>query len=247
METQAHHRQEKLQIELEFARRYHPNPPLAEYTWLYSYFVNNVVRPLIIYLEEASDSNKTVLAILQRYKHKCEWFQRSALHELLSKTDSSKGEWVLKLHLFEYFYDNGVQFIIDPYSPLGKADLVSAQQGSGQLIADGKLIKGGTGRTVIIEGFHQVYKYTLDYNDQFGYLIVFNATDRDIRIASDGSHQGAMYVEHNGKMYIIIIDIYPDPVSASKRGQLRVVQVTKEELIAPQEESSPAVGDQSGG
>ena len=90
-ETHAHHLQDKLQIEIEFARRYHPNPPLAELPWLYNYYVNNIVRPLIIYLDEALDSNKTILAILQRYKHKCEWFQRTALHELWSAADSKIG------------------------------------------------------------------------------------------------------------------------------------------------------------
>ncbi|HZZ79739.1 MAG TPA: hypothetical protein VFE62_14565, partial [Gemmataceae bacterium] len=149
-ETHADHHQDKLQIESEFARRYYANPSLANQSWMYGYFVKNIVRPLIIYLEEALDSNKSVLAILQRYKHKCEWFQRQALHDLWSHADS-KGEWVLKLHLYEYLHDNGVQFIIDPYSPLGQADLVSVpdlvstQEGSERLIADGKLIRPGKG------------------------------------------------------------------------------------------------------
>jgi hypothetical protein len=247
MEKNANHPQAKIQMEMELARQYHPNPPLAPPDWLYNFYVKNILRPFVQHLQESLDSNKTILAILQRYKHKCEWFQRATLHELWNKADPSKGEWVLKLHLYEYLYDNGVHFMIDPYSPLGKADLVSTQEGSERLIADGKLMKEGTGRKAIIDGFHQVYKYTLDFNDPFGYLIAFNATDKDIGVVSDGMHQGAMYIEHNGRtVYIIIIDINPDPVSASKRGRLRAVAITKEELIAPQEEECPPSGQESG-
>src|SRR5262249_52675209 len=152
-ETRAHHQNDKLQIELKFARRYHPNGTLATNKWLYRHFVGNITYPLIVYLSEALDSNKAILAILERYKHKCEWFQRGTLDKLW-QSDSSKGEELLKLHLFDYLHDSGLQFAIDPFSPTGKADLVAEG-----FAADAKLIReGGKGQRTIICGFHQVYK-----------------------------------------------------------------------------------------
>src|SRR5262249_53669534 len=147
--------------------------------------------------------------------------------QLQKSAGKGKGEWVLKLHLYEYLHDEGLQFSIDPYSPLGKADLLSQdliadQSDREKLIADGKLVKDTRkGKTAIIFGFHQVYKYTLDYNDPFGYLIVFNATDKVMNIAGDGIEQSVQYVEEGGRrVYVIVIDIHPDPVQASKRGRM---------------------------
>jgi hypothetical protein len=222
-----------LQTELQFVRTFHPGE--SDPAWQYRFFRNNFVFPLLDAFEAALDTNKAALAILRRYKHKCEWFNRQTLSDSWN-TNPSKGEWILKLHLYEYLHDNGLQFQIDPYSPTGKVDLLATQAGGDEkLVADAKLVKAKKVKTPVRDGFHQVYKYTGDYHEPFGYLVVFNASVKDLRINGDGSQMGIPYVAHNNKtIYIMTIDINPDPESASKSGGLKTVPVDKAYLISEQ-------------
>lgn len=46
------------------------------------YFKSLFLEPLYEYLDEQLDDQKAILALLKRYKHKCEWFQRDHLFKL---------------------------------------------------------------------------------------------------------------------------------------------------------------------
>ena len=199
-----------------------------------AFFKGYLVEPLFDYLETNLNSSANVLALLRSYKHKCEWFGRNRL-DALWKSDTARGEWLLKLNMFEYLHDAGVMLSIDPYADIGKPDLVAGQATDDPLVADAKLIKTVAHiKKTIVEGFHQVYKYTLSYNEPFGYLIVFNGSDEDIEIGTDGVTTSIPYVQHNGKtIYILVIDICPNPVQASKRGPLKPSgSISRKELVA---------------
>lgn len=43
------------------------------------YFKSLFLEPLYEYLDEQLDDQRAILALLRRYKHKCEWFQRNHL------------------------------------------------------------------------------------------------------------------------------------------------------------------------
>jgi len=62
-------------------------------------FLGLFVEPVFAYLTEGLENNGMILALLRRYKHKCEWFERERLDRLWRKAQSQKQEWVLKLHL----------------------------------------------------------------------------------------------------------------------------------------------------
>jgi hypothetical protein len=240
-ELHANHAQEKLAIEMEFARHYHSESPTVSPRLLYTYFLDNIVRPLVIHLQESLESNRVILVLLQRYKHKCEWFQKKQLN-IHWKSVKSKGESLLHDHLQEYLFDNGVLIYREPKSPSGKADVVSGpitpdEHEPEKIVADVKLItKAGEGKSTIVKGFNQTLTYTFDHEDPFGYLIVFNAYKTEHHVAGDGNHRGIPYIEHHGRtIYIIIIDICLNRPSASKRGKLSSVMITKNEFISQAE------------
>ena len=171
--------------------------------------------------------------MLRRYKHKCEWFQRDFLFKLWSD-NTVRGEKLLALHLYEYLYDQGLDFTIEPSSVSGEVDLIAAQKSDDPLIADTKIFNPGSkkGKEYIVKGFNQIYLYTVDYDEPFGYLIIYKISDVDLRFTLANQEQSTPFVVHNNKtVFIVIIDIYPHETSASKRGPLNPVEITEADLI----------------
>jgi hypothetical protein len=204
-------------------------------------FRTYLFNPLSFYIEEQLSANRINLSVLRRYKQRCEWFNRQLLFDLASGTAdkgaagrNDKGEWNLKLHLYEFLHDNGIDLYIDPYSDVGKPDLVACQQTDDPIIADAKLHKDGSGKSKFTSGFSQVYSYTVTFGEPFGYLIVFNETERDIHVETECTLSGVPYLELNGKtVFVLTISICPDPVQASKKGKLApAVTIRKSDLVA---------------
>jgi hypothetical protein len=196
-------------------------------------FLNRFVEPLYEYLDEHLDDQRAILAVLRRYKHTCEWFQREQL-DACWRGDSRRGEKRLALHLYEYLHNHGIDFSIEPSSASGEADLVAAQDTNDPLIADAKIFdpEHDKGKPYVINGFHQVYQYTLDFNQSFGYLIVYRTCPCHIRYALKHEEQGTPFVVLNNKtIFLLTIDICVGQPSASKRGRLDVVTIIEEDLV----------------
>lgn len=196
-------------------------------------FRNLFVEPLYDYLDEHIDDQRAILANLVRYKHKCEWFQRDQLYGLWEQ-ETAKGEDSLSKNLYEYLYDRGVELSIEPRSASGRPDFISMQSEEDPLIADAKIFNPdkSKGKSYLISAFHQIYQYTLDYNQPFGYLVIFNTSPQDLKLML--SHQAATvpFVTHNHKtIFFVTVDIFPHPESASKRGQVKATQLSEEELV----------------
>lgn len=201
-------------------------------------FKSLFLEPFYEYLDEQIDDQKAILALLRRYKHKCEWFQRDNLF-MLWESNTKIGEKLLACDLYEYLHDQGLDFIIEPFSVSGEADMVKTQESDEPLIADVKIFNPGKskGKSYISKGFNQVYLYTLDYNEPFGYLIIFNTSGKDLRFALAEKEQSTPFIIHNNKtIFLITIDIFPYDTPASKRGKLSTVEITEAELIKVVEE-----------
>lgn len=211
----------------------------GKYDEMLEYFKDIFLEPFYEYLDEQLDDQKLILALLRRYKHKCEWFQRENLLELV-ENNTQKGEKLLALHLYEYLHDQGLDFTIEPSSISGKADLVAAQNTEDPLIADTKIFNPSKskGRPYLLSGFNQVYTYTLDYNEPFGYLIIYKTSENDLRFALSSQTQSVPFVTHNNKtIFIITIDIAEHAETASRRGRLRSYEITESDLITITEEN----------
>jgi hypothetical protein len=191
------------------------------------------VEPLCSYLYEAIDERGVLLAALRRYKHRCEWFRRDALYTIW-QADTQRGEKRLALDLYEYLFDEGIAFHMEPSSVSGEADLVSSQIGEERLILDAKIFNPtkARGKTYLRNAFNQIYTYTLDYNEPFGVLAIFNTSDQPLHLALTGCVGATPFLSHNHKsIFFLVIDIYPHEVSASKRGSLQSVAVSTEDLV----------------
>lgn len=193
-------------------------------------FKSLFVEPLYEYIDEQLDEQRAILNLLRRYKHKCEWFPNAHLKELANK-DKEKD---LSYHLYEFLYDQGLDFSIEPSSASGSPDLIASQNSEDPLIADVKVFDGDDrGKSYIVEGFNQIYTYTLNYNEPFGYLIIFKTCEKDIKFSLANETYSTPYVIHNNKtIFIITIDVCSyDGKTASKRGRLKASEIKEEDLI----------------
>lgn len=215
----------------------------SNFNEMLEYFKSFFLELFYEYLDEQLDDQRSILALLRRYKHKCEWFQRDKLFGLW-EGDTTKGEKLLALHLYEYLHEQGIDFSIEPGSVSGKADLIAAQNSDDPLIADAKVFnpEKSKGASYIAKGFNQVYIYTLDFNETFGYLIIFKTCKEDLKFALTNQTQSTPFIIHNNKtIFIVTIDIYPHDTSASKRGILKTVEITEKTLIEFVEENRTEV------
>lgn len=191
------------------------------------------LEPLYEYIDEQLDDQRALLALIRRFKHKCEWFERNHLFNIW-KNDTRMGEKHLAMLLYEYLYDQGIDFMIEPWSISGEADLVSAQHSDDPLIAEVKIFEqsSGRGNDYIAKGFHQIYQYTLDYNEPFGYLIIFKTCEEDLRFVLTRQTQSTPFLVYNNKtIFFVTIDIFPYEKSASQRGALKTIEITEDDLL----------------
>lgn len=191
------------------------------------------LEPLYEYLDEQLDTQRAVCALLVKYKHRTEWFARSEMQALLQ--DSGRGEKRLAADLYRYLYDQGLDFHIEPSSASGETDLLAQQTGEQRLVLDAKVFnpEDSKGKSYLVSAFNQIYTYARDYNESAGYLAIYQTVPVEPRFTFASSDCVFPYLEHNGKViYFVVIDICDYPTSASKRGQAKVVQVTREDLVS---------------
>jgi len=204
----------------------------SKYSEILESFKDIFVEPFYDFLDEHLDDSSLLLSLLVKYKHKCEWFQRESLLKMW-EADTRRGEKKLAMHLYEYLYDQGINFSIEPASSSGEADAVSSQQGEEPLIADVKIFNPdkSKGKDYIAKGFRQVYDYTLDYNEPVGYLIIFKTCEEELKFSLPDSALSTPFVKHNNKtIFFLVVDVHAYEVSASKRGKLKFVEFTEDDL-----------------
>ena len=191
------------------------------------------VEPLFDYIDEQIDDKRMTLVLLKKFKYRCEWFHRAEMFERF-KDDTGKGESILAIRLYQYLHDQGVQFHIEPQSASGRVDLISAQSGKDRLVADTKLFnpERGQDRGYIIKGFRQVYEYTKDFNESFGYLVIFKTCEQDLAIPTQHQESSVPFITHNNKtIFFVVVDIFDYPESASKRGKLQAYEIPPQQFV----------------
>lgn len=197
------------------------------------------VEPLYDYIDETLDESGSILHLLRKFKHKCEWFQRKKLFELW-QDNTEKGEYLLTLNLYEFLFDQGIDFSIEPTSASGEADLVTAQASDTRVIADAKIFnpEKSKGKHYLAKGFQQIYTYTLDYNEPYGFLIIFKTCPEDLKLPFSHSTRATPCVKHNSKtIFFLVVDIFPHEKSASQRGKLSGVELSEDDLWISDEKS----------
>jgi ribosomal protein L21E len=189
--------------------------------------------PFYEYLDERLDDPQFVLGRLIRFKHLSEWFWRDDLLKL-SQDESRHGEKRMTERLYEFLYTEGIEIHIEPSSASGEADMVSSQEGPDRLVAESKIFNPDKSKSkaYILQGFRQIYQYTLDYNSAMGYLVIFNTSNKQLRFAVSGGAAPLPHVVLNHKaIFFVVIDLYPHEETASKRPQQDFVQITEDEIL----------------
>ena len=199
----------------------------------------SVVDPLVNYLHDKIDDEGNVLYLIERFKIKTEWFRREELYDQYH-TDTSAGERNLDSELRAYLFDGGIDFpISQPSSPSGEADVVAMLDTSDPLVLEVKVFDPDRSRSMsnLRQGFHQVTRYAQDYNQNIGYLVVFNCSNNQLVISPEDTHDPEFppRFTHAGKTFFVIsIDIHPDVLSASKEKPANRIEVNARELIGHQ-------------
>lgn len=197
-----------------------------------AYFKRNLIEPVFLIINEKISERQCFLHFLIRYKQKAEWFKKDELFEIAKKI-TSQTEINLQKHLFEYLHDCEVVFFVEPRSPGGKVDFLSPQKDGSRVIAETKVFsRGSRGKSYLIKGFRQLYNYTCDHNEPFGFLIIYNISDAAIHFSFKNSTFGVPRIHFNDKIiHFLNIDLHPYSVSASQRGKAKVVKISESELI----------------
>ncbi len=187
------------------------------------------VEPLFDYLNEALQDGSLVLATLIRYKHKVEWYRRAEVLALY-ESDTARGETLLKKHMFEFLFDQGLPFHVEPKSASGEPDVVSLNNSEQPFIGDAKVFNGSN-RAHIKTGFHQVHRYCSDYNKAVGYLIVFNVSEKQLRVDLRSSGGIPQFEYSHKTIFLVSIDICEHVGTASARGIPETVSISESELV----------------
>lgn len=218
-------------IEISVGRCYSRKSELNE---LLESFKDIFLEPFYDYLDEHLDESRAVLALILKYKKSCEWFKR---HELLVRwtENPSKGEKFLALNMYEYLFQQGLDFYIEPTSASGEVDLISSQVGDERLLADAKIYnpEKGKGKQYILAGFNQLYTYALDYNEPVGYLVIFKTSKDSLCFALSETYHHTPFITYNNKtIFFVVIDLFEWEESASKRGNFKSVEITESDIVS---------------
>jgi hypothetical protein len=199
------------------------------------------VEPLFDYLDEILDDANVVLAMLIRYKQKVEWYRRTEVLRLY-EDDTSRGERNVKQHMFEFLFDQGLPFHVEPVAASGEPDVVSLHDSQHHFIGEVKIFDSESrGKSYIKKAFYQTYRYCVDYNEPLAYLIVFNVSKKQLRVEVRSDPDGVPRFEYNHKtIFLVVIDIHEHEGTASTLGVADTVMITLAELIHEVEEAAQA-------
>ena len=194
-----------------------------------------VLDPLVYYLKDHVEEASNILYLLQRFKLRIEWFRRQELYQTYLD-DTRSGEANLDHTLREALFDGGVDFpFSQPNSPSGRADIVSLDDLDDPLVLEVKVFdpERGKDRSHLRQGFHQVLRYANDYQQNVGYLVVFNCSDNQLVWPSEDSSEGEFpprFVHDAKTFFLISIDIGTNRESASKEKPADRTVITREDL-----------------
>ena len=196
--------------------------------------VRNVfLEPFYEYVDEHLDYQQAILYFLRRYKHRCEWFHAEQLRQAVWD-DTPKGEKTLALDLYEYLHEQGIDFHVEPHSSSGIPDFVADQVGKERVIADTKLFwtERSKGKSYIISGFNQAYTYACDYNEPCAYLVIYKMSGEALNFLVPTTKSWFPSLTVNNKtIFFIVVDIFEYGTSASKRGPMKSVDITAQDLV----------------
>lgn len=174
--------------------------------------------PLYEYFCEKIEDSSTMLYLLDRYRHRTEWFHKERLYKSYVE-DTTHGEDILTKDLQEYLHSQGIDYPFStPLSPSGRPDLIGLLECADPLVLEVKLFElaKNYGREYIRKGLTQAYRYALDYGEPIGYLLIYNLDERDISFEKSEEEKVKCITLGDKTIYIIVVNVYNHNKSASQ-------------------------------
>jgi hypothetical protein len=190
---------------------------------------------LFEYLDECLDSRNIILALLHKYKQRCEWFRRERLRQYAqNRLEGKEGEHALAIDLKEYLLDQSVEFFVEATSAKGKPDIVLRESNGKYIVVEAKYLreddKPSDIKSKLADGFHQVFQYCDDFNEPAGYLVVFSESPLRLLIELEEQDSWRLLRLGGRQIYYVEISIADTP-SASKLGRADEVTISKSDLV----------------
>jgi hypothetical protein len=215
----------------QIGRNFAPNKEGSEESF-FALFNALFLEPFIYFILNKTQKPIWALGILQKYKHRTEWFNKEKLNSIAT-IDSSKTEDSLKSNLYKYLFDKGVELFIEPSSPSGEIDFIGSQKNTKEkLLVEGKVFDGANrGKNYIIKGIFQLLTYIKENNEMEGYLVIYSITPKILSFKFNSVPNIFPYCNlDNKRIYFVIVDIYLYETTASKRGKQEFIEITDSDL-----------------
>ncbi len=188
-------------------------------------------EPLANYYADHLVGGGQLLYLLEKFKIRCEAFDRTELY-IAYRAAKGRGEAILDRYVRRFLLDQGIDYpFSSPLSASGRPDIVAIAATDKPCALEVKTFKlPQYARSYLAKGFAQAYRYACDYAQPFGYLVVFNVSQKELIFQTSGHAETLPCVTVGDKaIFIVVIRLFPD-VSASAKGKLQPYIVTEREL-----------------
>lgn len=199
----------------------------------------DAIDVLFEYLDEHLDDRIAVHGLIEKFRQRSEHY----LAPQLRGTAAAGGEVGLAKDLQLYLLDQSVDFVVEPVTRSGRADLVLRDSNRRFVVIDAKYLQPdaprSTVRKTLRDGFHQVARYCHDLGEPFGHLVLFNGADVELRLDLDEG-EGVRFLTVGGKQVLFVEVKIADLPSASRAGKVREIVLSKDDLRSEVDDAPPS-------
>ena len=201
-------------------------------------FTKKVVQHLFDFLGESLGGASEILYLLERYKRKVEWFDRTELFKAY-EADTQHGEAVYDTHLRKFLFDSGID---NPFTqsrgPSGETDVLADLDTDDYLVCEVKLFDGkNKGKREIATAVNQAVQYAQDYAKNLAYVVAVDLSGRGLDFPSDApKSEWPPRIRVAGvSVHLIAVRALPS-ATASKLGKSKPVTFSTKDLTDPDAE-----------
>lgn len=194
-------------------------------------FLTIFVDPLLDEIRYGVTRHALVATAMESYRARCERFDRERLNELADEGSNQQTENRLARHFYRYLFDRDIRCSVEPRQNAGRPDLVAYDEEE-EFVVEAKVYRDSTNTSDVGDWFGQLHGYAKEKGAPRGFLLIFSRPEEELDIAVDETYLGLPTVTFQGRPYtFLIVDMYPDYETASKRGRPTGIRVERSELI----------------